>query len=106
SVAAVTYHFQIDYRNDEGNFNLKLRRLAPPSNDAFATPIVLGPSLPLSRSATTLDSSWEAGEPAGLGGSSQSRSVWFSWTSPLTGRIRLSLCEKTAVDGALNDSTR
>lgn len=105
ATAGVTYNFQIDYRSSEGNFNLKLRGLAPPLNDSFASATVLGPALPLTRSGTTVDSTWEAGEPPSLGGSSQSRSVWYSWTAPATERVRLSLCEKTYVDGPLNDMT-
>ena len=44
----------------------------------------------------------EAGEPAGLGGATDSRSVWFAWTAPATGRVRLNVCPKTYVSGALN----
>jgi len=99
-----TYNIQVDY-SDEGNFNLKLRALAPPANDYFGAATVLGPALPISKAGTTVDSTWEAGEPASLGGSTNSRSVWYSWTAPSTGRVRLSLCEKTFVDGAANDAT-
>jgi hypothetical protein len=100
-----TYHFQVDYYENEGNFNLTIRNFAPPVNDNFATPTVIGPGLPTTVNGTTVDSTWEAGEPASLGGVSQSRSVWFSWTAPATERVRLSLCEKNYVDGPLNDTT-
>ena len=101
-VAGITYTFHIDFRNNEGNFNLLLRPFTPPSNDNFATPVNLGPALPLSQSGTTIDSGWQAGEPASLGGSTSSRSVWFTWTAPATGRIRVEQCDPTYYDGALN----
>lgn len=105
AVAGITYHFQIDYRNDQGNFNFKLRAQSPPANDNFVSAAVVGSALPVSTQGTTVDSTWQAGEPAALGGSSNSRSVWYSWTAPSSERIRLSLCEKTLVDGPLNSST-
>ncbi|MBN8870032.1 MAG: hypothetical protein J0H66_09155 [Solirubrobacterales bacterium] len=105
AASGVTYHFQVDYYDNEGTFKLTLRNFTPPVNDDFATPTVIGPALPLTVNATTVDSTWEVGEPPSLGGSSRSRSVWFSWTAPTTQRIRLSLCEKTMVDGPLNDTT-
>ncbi len=105
ATAGTAYYLQIDYYEYEGSFNLTLRKLDPPANDNFATPRALGPALPLNVNATTVDSSWEVGEPPALGGASDSRSVWFSWTAPTTQRVRLSLCDKTLVDGALNDTT-
>lgn len=101
-VSGATYTFHIDFRNNEGNFNLLLRPFTPPSNDNFATPINLGSTLPVNQSATTIDSGWEAGEPASLGGVNSSRSVWFTWTAPATGRIRIDQCETTYYDGPLN----
>lgn len=100
-----TYRFQVDYYDHEGTFKLTLRHFAPPLNDSFGAPTVLGPALPISTDGTTVDSTWQAGEPPSLGGSSSSRSVWYRWTAPATERVRLSLCEKTVVDGPANDST-
>jgi hypothetical protein len=105
AASGVTYHFQVDYYENEGNFKLTVRNFAPPVNDNFATSTTLGPALPLTVNGTTVDSNWEAGEPS-LGGPTDSRSVWYSWTAPTSGRVRLSLCEKTYVDGPLNDLTK
>lgn len=103
--SGVTYNFQVDYRSSEGNFNFKLRLQAPPANDKFASATAIGPALPVTQNGTTVDSTYEAGEPASLGGSSSSRSVWYSWTASTTGRVRLGLCDLTYVDGPLNNAT-
>ncbi len=103
ATAGVTYSLQVDYYEFEGSFNLSLRRLTPPPNDSFATPTTLGPALPVTANSTTVDSTWEAGEPPGFGGPASSRSVWFSYTASATQRVRLSLCEKAVIDGAGND---
>lgn len=97
------YHFQVDY-HEEGNFNFRLRALNPPANDNFAGATGLGSALPTSINSSTVDSGWEAGEPAALGGTSQSRSVWFTWTASASSRIRVSMCELTSVDGATNNA--
>ncbi|MCB0860372.1 MAG: hypothetical protein KDB54_06925 [Solirubrobacterales bacterium] len=101
--AGVTYNFQIDWYDKEGTFDLTLRKLTPPANDNFATPTNIGPALPIEANGTTVDSNWEAGEPGTLGGSSNSRSVWFRWTAPATERVRLEACEAELVDGSLNE---
>lgn len=103
ALIGVTYHFQVDYRSDQGNFDFKLRALAPPPNDNFASPVNLASALPTSTNGSTVDSGWQAGEPAGMGGSSQSRSVWFTWTAPSSQRVRLSMCDLFPVDGATNN---
>lgn len=105
AVANTQYKIQVEYRNYEGNFNFKLRKLAPPANDNFATPTIIPPAVPASVNGTTGDSNWEVGEPADLGGSGNSRSVWFSWTAPSTGQFRLDLCTYTSIVGAANSTT-
>lgn len=105
ATVGTTYHLQIDYHDLEGNFNLTLRPLTPPANDNFASATSIGPALPLTANGTTVDSTFQAGEPGALGGSGNARSVWFNWTAPTTQRVRLVMCDKTAVDGPLNDST-
>jgi len=101
-VASTIYYIQVDYGSDQGTFNFKLRPLAPPANDNFTSAKVIGPALPVSLNTTNGDSSWEANEPATLGGSSSSRSVWYSWTAPSTGRVALDVCESTPIVGASN----
>jgi hypothetical protein len=102
AVSGQEYKIQIDHRFSQGSFTFGMRQPSPPANDNFATPTVIGPGLPVEVNSTNVDSTWEAGEPAGLGGPSNSRSVWYSWTAPSTERVRLDFCEYTAVAGASN----
>ena len=102
SVLGVAYYIQIDYGNNQGDFTFRMRNLTPPPNDDFAAPTVVGPALPVSVNASNVDSTWEAGEPATLGGTTKSRSVWFSWTAPSSGPVRLDVCEYTPVAGPAN----
>lgn len=99
--AGTDYYVQVEYGNDEGDFTFRMRDLTPPPNDDFAAPRVIGPALPVSEDATTVDSTWETGE-LGLGGSTNSRSVWFQWTAPSTGPVRVRTCEITPVSGPAN----
>jgi hypothetical protein len=104
AVSGTSYTIQVDYRNNRGNFTFRMRQLTPPANDNFASAQTIGPALPINLSASNLDSSWQSGEPSILGGSSSSRSVWFNWTSGLTGRVRIDVCEFTTVSGAANQA--
>lgn len=63
----------------------------PPENDDFVDAKVLPSSTQLDYSERTVGASKEPGEPdhAGNGGGS---SVWFSWTAPETGIVRLDTC--------------
>ncbi|MBK8294127.1 MAG: hypothetical protein IPK93_04860 [Solirubrobacterales bacterium] len=100
----IQYKIQVDYRNDQGNFTFRLRNLVPPANDNFATSTVIGPALPVGLNTTNIDSTWEAGEPAILGGSGSSRSVWYTWTPAATGRARIDICDSTQYSSAQNKS--
>jgi hypothetical protein len=96
------YRFQVDYRNAPGTFIFRLRQLGPPVNDSFVNATEVGPGLPVSLSASNVDSTWQASEPANLGNSGSSRSVWFRWTAPANGQVRVSACDFTTVSGAAN----
>lgn len=102
AVSGQQYKIQVDYGTDQGTFSFKLRQLAPPPNDNFASSTVVGPALPVTLNGTNSDSTYEAGEPPSFGGSGSSRSVWYSWTSPSTGRVRLEICETTGIVGPQN----
>lgn len=102
AVGGTTYNIQVDYGPDQGNFTFRLRNLAPPANDNFASRTVVNPNLPVTVPGTNLDSGWEAGEPAALGGVSQSRSIWYSWTPATSGRVRIDTCQKNSIVGASN----
>lgn len=102
AVLGTQYSIQVDYRNNQGDFTFRMRALSPPGNDSFALAQTIGPGLPVTATSSNLDSGWEAGEPALLGGSFNSRSVWFSWTSGMNGRVRLDICDFTTVVGPGN----
>jgi hypothetical protein len=61
--------------------------------------------LPLSVTASTIEATFEAGEPAILGGNAASRSVWFSWTAPFSRHVQLEGCPfETQPGSAANDA--
>ena len=101
-VSGTEYKIQVEFGIDQGTFSFKLRPLAPPSNDGFAAPKIIPSTLPTSLATTNLDATFEAGEPAILGGTN-SRSVWYAWTAPSTGQVRLDVCEdQTKIVGSLD----
>lgn len=102
AVGGTVYTIQVDYGSYQGNFTFRMRQLAPPANDNFASATVIGPGLPVSIPSTNLDSTYQAGEPAGLGGASSSRSVWYRWTAPAAGQVRFDVCDFTRISGAAN----
>ena len=62
---------------------------APPGNDAFDSPVVVG-GFPANSTGTNVDATLEANEPkpntwAGAG----EASVWFRWTSPTSGPVQI-----------------
>ena len=102
AVNGQTYYIQVDYGTDQGDFTFRMRKLTPPANDNWAGRQIIGPALPVTLNTTNSDSTHEVGEPATLGGSGSSRSVWYSWTAPANGRVALNVCEDTPIVGASN----
>ncbi|MGA8744406.1 MAG: hypothetical protein WB507_00900 [Solirubrobacterales bacterium] len=105
AIAATTYKIQVDFLHAQGKFTFTLRTPQPPANDNFASAQNLGTTLPVSVSGTTIDATWESGEPAALGGFENSRSVWYSWTSPITGHVQLSGCPFETQPGSAANKT-
>jgi hypothetical protein len=64
---------------------------SPPANDNFADAAAIGPSLPVTLTGSTGDATAEAGEPD-HGSWAPKSSVWFTWTAPLTGYVKVSTC--------------
>lgn len=91
ATAGTTYKIQIDVVGGEGEFVLALHLPQPPANDNFASAQPLA-GLPFSVAGSTIEATFETGEPAALGGSSASRSVWYSWTAPSSGHVQLAGC--------------
>jgi hypothetical protein len=103
AVLGQEYKFQVDYRDNPGTFTFRLRQLSPPANDNFANATAVGPALPVNLAANNIDSTWQASEPAILGNSnSLSRSVWFTWTAPANGQVRIGACDFETISGAGN----
>jgi Bacterial Ig domain len=67
-----------------------LANAAPPSNDAFAsrTRIV---ALPYTNSVDTEEASLEVGEPMPACGFEAGKTVWYEYTSPVTGVVRVDM---------------
>jgi len=91
--AAVTYHILVDDAYDAatsvpGPFDLRLHFAEVPANDHFHNRSLLtGDSV--SVSADTFAATTEPGEPE-YGAVPTERSLWWSWTAPATGEVRLS----------------
>jgi hypothetical protein len=92
AVAGTNYKIQVDFLHAQGDFLLRLHAPEPPANDNFAAARTIGPGLPLALTASTIEATFETGEPTVLGGAAGSRSVWFSWTAPSSGHVQLVGC--------------
>src|SRR5215216_11942 len=62
---------------------------AAPANDSFSAAEPLPAGLPASGAGSTLEATKEAGEPDHAGNPG-GRSVWYSWTPSLGGRVGIS----------------
>ena len=100
-VAGTTYSIAVEGNSTPQPFTFSLSQFSPPSNDAMASPLTVGPALPVSKAATNVDSSLEAGEPSGHGGT-DGRSVWFKWVAPESAKVRVDVCDFDPVSGARN----
>jgi hypothetical protein len=72
----------------QGNFTLNLESFVPVANDDFAKAEAISGAL-ASVEGTNIDATTETGEPAPFYSSS---SVWYSWTAPATGGVKLDTC--------------
>jgi len=89
ATAGTTYRIAVDGKGGEGSFELDLS--APPGNDDFADAAPLTGELPLGVSGSNRVASKEAGEP-NHAGDPGGASVWYSWTAPKDGGVRISTC--------------
>ena len=72
--------------------------LAAPANDNLASAQVVGPALPIAEAGTTVGATVEAGELHPDDG----HSVWFSWTAPAAGPVRVDVCDYEVANGPGN----
>lgn len=69
--------------------------MAPPANDAFASPTALSTTLPGTLTGlTTFDATAEGGE-ADLGAGSSQQSIWFTFVAPSTATYRFRIPRKS-----------
>jgi len=91
AVANREYSVAVDgFAGQAGPFDLALKFPPPPPNDNFADRVPLaGASLTVKSS--NLYATKESGEPDKHAGVASSRSVWFSWTAPVSGPVVVTL---------------
>lgn len=114
ATAGITYYFQGDLFDTGGGptpaeavrIDLELLVLPPvelrPANDDFARAIPLS-GLSGSSEAGNEYATGENGEPAGNGGL-RARSVWWKWTAPKDGYLRVDTMGSTTAAGAPMDT--
>ncbi|HEU5106357.1 MAG TPA: hypothetical protein VFU11_11010 [Solirubrobacterales bacterium] len=97
AVAGTTYRIAVDGANgSSGRFELRLE--GRPANDAFDSPRFIAATLPAFASQVTNErATKQSGEPdhAGAPGG---QSVWFEWTAPTSGRVRIATCSPEGID--------
>jgi hypothetical protein len=75
---------------DINNTNVSISAPSGPANDFFASAHSFGSNPVFNLSGSVFGATPETGETA-LAGIKPTRSVWFRWTSPASGRLNLSL---------------
>jgi hypothetical protein len=108
AVAGQTYKIAVDsYPSEEDQFTLKLHHMSPPANDDFANATTVGPDLPLSVPATSVDSTGEADEPNHADSWEGARaSTWFDWTPDGSGQASIDVCDGGAEAVAVYTGTQ
>lgn len=98
AVSAATYRLAVDGGSeggtpDEGNFefDISATALELPANDSFASAAPIGPTTYERVSGSTDGATREAEEP-GHGGDLAGASVWYRWTAPSSGPMRVYPC--------------
>ena len=97
--SGITYRIAVDsISSAAGVFNLTLRTVPPPTNDNFGAAASISGSNIVAQ-GTIYGGTPQTGEP---GHSGDMASVWYRWTAPRAGRVRLSCEERvTAYSGTL-----
>ncbi|MFO1459736.1 MAG: TlpA disulfide reductase family protein [Verrucomicrobiota bacterium] len=112
TIPGVLYSLQADLYDNGGTeagpvrISVSLVELPPvelrPPNDAFANAAPL-PGLSGQSEADTRYATGEPGEPSGHGGI-RSQSVWWKWTAPRNGVLRIKTHRSTTAEGAPLDT--
>ncbi|RYD38539.1 MAG: hypothetical protein EOP85_17000, partial [Verrucomicrobiaceae bacterium] len=92
-IAGTTYHIAVmGYKGGQGEFQLSISDLQPPANDSFGGSAAILGGLPVSQSGWNGGATLEPGEQQpGSIGNPDSASVWYHWTSPVSGQVEFSL---------------
>lgn len=94
--AGINYKIAVidEKRGDGSQFQLKLTTTEPPTNDDFSNAIQLAGSSP-SVSGTLSGATREDAEPRhnGKDGLASFGSVWYTWTAPASGAVRIDTCD-------------
>jgi hypothetical protein len=98
ATSGTTYRIAVDGFNDgsspqEGNVTLEIN--PPPSNDDFPGQTLTG--LPASATGSNVGATKQTGEP-NHGGDPGGASIWYSWTAPSSGPVRVDTCGTTFND--------
>ncbi|MDQ3934396.1 MAG: hypothetical protein M3340_07160, partial [Actinomycetota bacterium] len=89
AVAGTVYRIAVDgVSTQQGNYVLNLRFATPPANDTFAAAQVLSGTI-VNVDGSSVGATAETGEPSHMA-SAPAASVWYRWTAPASGRMRLS----------------
>ncbi|MDQ2629729.1 MAG: hypothetical protein M3Y75_01960 [Actinomycetota bacterium] len=91
AVAGTTYRIAVDGANGTtGRFSLRIQ--GRPVNDDFASAQAMLPGIPSFVSEGTNEfATKESGEP-NHAGDPGGHSLWYSWTAPTSGRVRVATC--------------
>lgn len=90
AIGGTTYWIKVDGR-DTGSVTVRVRRHAPPVNDAFARARDLGRKSHVDATSARLDATAEPEEPR-HGGTGAGQSIWFRWTAPSGGTVTIDTC--------------
>ncbi len=86
--AGTTYQIAVDGKNASGSIMLTLTFSAP-TNDDFANRAILN-GFPASTTGSNVEATLEPEELIAYYGFRDDRSVWWSWTSPVSGDVAIS----------------
>ncbi len=93
ATSGITYRIRVDgFAQATGTIDLHLHEVLPaasPANDDFANAVALSSIMSTSASGTNAGATLEAGEAALVAGVPAGRSVWYSWTAPVSGTVTI-----------------
>ena len=91
-IPSQVYHFRLhgDGYGRQGPYRLRIRKMNPPSNDERAGAFALTGSFPITAGGTTVDAAPEVNEGNPNGYQRGWPTVWWAWTAPSTGWVKVS----------------